>query len=235
MEFHGALVETAAVVLNYAEGPPNGPAYVLLHAGAARWQYGQALLEALVDSWHVYAPDFRGHGKSGRVPGAYRLQDYVDDTAAFLASVVREPAIVYGHSLGGEVAVMLAAQHSDLVRALIVGDAPLSKQRHATERQLAQAFRFAEQIAGAHVWLAQLDHVDAACDGGHEDVFERAVAIACTVGHQQQQGSRRQAVLRRHQKATVYVVCRPSVGTLLDLHSEPRRPNAQARLSVTHI
>ena len=134
MEFHGALVETAAVVLNYAEGPPNGPAYVLLHAGAARWQYGQALLEALVDSWHVYAPDFRGHGKSGRVPGAYRLQDYVDDTAAFLASVVREPAIVYGHSLGGEVAVMLAAQHSDLVRALIVGDAPLSKQRHATER-----------------------------------------------------------------------------------------------------
>jgi pimeloyl-ACP methyl ester carboxylesterase len=61
------------------------------------------------------------------------LQDYVRDIAAFLAGVVGEPAVVYGHSLGGEVAVMLAAQHPELVRALIVGDSPLSTRNHATE------------------------------------------------------------------------------------------------------
>jgi len=125
--------DAGEVVLNYAEGPTNGPPFVVLHGGAGRWQYSQTFLEALADEWHVLAPDFRGHGTSGRVPGAYRLRDYVRDTAAFLAGVVGQPAIVYGHSLGGEVGVMLAAEQPHLLRALIVGDAPLSVHQHATE------------------------------------------------------------------------------------------------------
>ena len=133
MDLRETFFDTGEVALNYAEGPPNGPPFVLLHGGAARWQYGGTLLEALAGDWHFYAPDFRGHGKSGRVPGAYLLRDYARDTAAFLAGAVKEPAVVYGHSLGGEVAVMLAAQHPEVVRALIVGDAPLSRARHATE------------------------------------------------------------------------------------------------------
>jgi pimeloyl-ACP methyl ester carboxylesterase len=130
---------TPEVVLNYAEGPRNGPAFVVLHGGAGRWQYSERLLEALAPHWHIYAPDFRGHGKSGRVPGAYHLADYVRDTAAFLAGAVGEPAIVFGHSLGGEVGVMLAAGHPELVRALIVGDAPLSCEQHAAERPAHRA------------------------------------------------------------------------------------------------
>src|SRR5437879_6888019 len=57
----------------------------------------------LADDWHVYAPDFRGHGKSGRVPGAYKLADYVRDTAAFLAGVLGEPAVenLLWHRLAG--------------------------------------------------------------------------------------------------------------------------------------
>ncbi len=133
MDLRQALFQTDRVLLNYAEGPPNGPAFVLLHGGAARWQYGEALLEILVNGWHVYAPDFRGHGHSGRVAGAYGLREYVRDTTAFLEGLVREPAIVYGHSLGGEVAVMLAAEHPELIAALIVGDAPLSIKHHLTE------------------------------------------------------------------------------------------------------
>ena len=139
MPLREALFETPEVTLNYAEGPPNGPAFVLLHGGAARWQYGRDLLEALAEQWHVFAPDFRGHGKSGRVAGAYCLGDYERDTAASLAGAVQSPAIVYGHSLGGEVAVMLAAHHPDLVRAVIVGDAPLSRHQHATEQPAHRA------------------------------------------------------------------------------------------------
>src|SRR5439155_2110524 len=133
MTLRERLFATGEVAINYAEGPANGLAFVLLHGGSARWQYGRDLLEMLADDWHVYAPDFRGHGKSGRVPGAYILADYVRDTAAFLAGVLAEPAVVYGHSLGGEVAVMLAAQHPEVVRAVVVGDAPLSRNQHATE------------------------------------------------------------------------------------------------------
>lgn len=122
-----------AVEINYAEGPENGPPFVHLHGGAGRWQGGEALLNLLASSWHVYAPDLRGHGRSGRVAGRYALTDFVLDTVTFLREVVRDPSVLYGHSLGGEVAVMAAASDPRLVRALIVGDAPLSIEDHPTE------------------------------------------------------------------------------------------------------
>lgn len=58
---------------------------------------------------HIYALDFRGHGNSGRTPGQYLLRDYVVDVKAFLEHQLMEPAIVFGASLGGWVAVMVTA------------------------------------------------------------------------------------------------------------------------------
>ncbi len=123
--------DTGTVELNYGEGPPNGPPFVILHGGAGSWHYADDLIALLVARWHVYAPDFRGHGLSGRVPGRYNLRDYAADTAAFLAGVVREPAVVYGHSLGGEVAIMAAAMQPGLFRAVIHGDVAFSTDDHA--------------------------------------------------------------------------------------------------------
>ncbi|MDP9359760.1 MAG: alpha/beta hydrolase [Chloroflexota bacterium] len=126
--FHMGTVE-----INYGEGPPTGAPLVILHGGAANWRYADHLIDLLVARWHVFAPDFRGHGQSGRVPGRYALADYTADTAAFLAKVVGGPAVVFGHSLGGEVAVMVAAQYPALVRAVVVGDVPFSTENHPTE------------------------------------------------------------------------------------------------------
>jgi pimeloyl-ACP methyl ester carboxylesterase len=131
--------DTDEVVLNYAEGPDNGPPFVLLHGGSGRWQYGEEFLGLLSQKWHVFAPDFRGHGKSSRGHASYRLVDYVRDTTAFLTEAVGRPPVVYGHSLGGEVAVKTAANRPDLFRALIVGDAPLSIHNPATEEPTHRA------------------------------------------------------------------------------------------------
>lgn len=125
--------DTGTVELNYGEGPPIGPPFVILHGGSASWRYAEALVDLLVGKWHVFAPDLRGHGLSGRVAGRYHLRDYAEDTAAFLAGVVRAPAVLFGHSLGGEIAIMVAATRPDLVRAVVHGDAPFSKKDHPTE------------------------------------------------------------------------------------------------------
>jgi pimeloyl-ACP methyl ester carboxylesterase len=136
---HEHHFNTGVVEINYAEGPPNGPPFVLLHGGSASWRYGQAFLEVLSDRWHVYAPDFRGHGQSGHVPGHYQVRDYAADTAAFLTGVVREPAIVFGHSLGGYTALAVAAEHPELVRAVIDGDATLARHQHPIEEPTHRA------------------------------------------------------------------------------------------------
>jgi pimeloyl-ACP methyl ester carboxylesterase len=82
------------------------------------------MLTELAKRCQVYAPDLRGHGKSSWVPWGYTIRDYVEDIAAFLREV-SGPAVLMGHSLGGIIAVATAKACPNLVRALIVGDAPL--------------------------------------------------------------------------------------------------------------
>jgi pimeloyl-ACP methyl ester carboxylesterase len=117
---------TGTVTLNYAESPRAGLPLVLLHGGSARWQAWEPLIGPLVAHHHLYALDLRGHGRSGHVPGGYRIQDYAGDLAAFLQGCVAEPAVLVGHSLGGIVAVMAAGQRPELIAGLVVVDAPLS-------------------------------------------------------------------------------------------------------------
>lgn len=126
LEIQEYTFDTGTVTLNYAELPSPGMPLVLLHGGSARWQGFNSILPDLASSFHIYAPDFRGHGKSGWVSGRYRLQDYADDTIAFLQHCLTQPAFLLGHSLGGMVALLVAAQYPAGVRAVAVGDAPLS-------------------------------------------------------------------------------------------------------------
>jgi pimeloyl-ACP methyl ester carboxylesterase len=121
-------MNTDTVTINYAKGPPSGPPLVLLHGGSGRWQNYEGIIPDLAPRFHLYAPDFRGHGRSGRVPGRYRLEDYADDTITFLRQNVAEPAYLFGSSLGGEVALMVAAQAPGDVRAVVVGDSPLTRK-----------------------------------------------------------------------------------------------------------
>jgi pimeloyl-ACP methyl ester carboxylesterase len=83
------------------------------------------MIPDLVVRWHIVAPDFRGHGRSAWVPGHYRLDDYAADTQALLRQL-QYPAVLVGHSLGGMVALVVAARAPQLVRAVVVGDTPFS-------------------------------------------------------------------------------------------------------------
>ncbi len=69
----------------------------------------------------VCAPDQRGHGRSEHVGrgGWYHFWDYVGD-AATLIDHLGGPLDVVGHSMGGTVALLLAATRPDAVRRLVL-------------------------------------------------------------------------------------------------------------------
>ena len=110
--------------LNCAVGPENGPPLVLLHGVTRCWRDCEALLPDLIERWHVFAPDHRGHGKSGRAAPAYRVADFAADAVALIETHVPGPAVLVGHSLGAMVAAVVAAERPWLVRALIMEDPP---------------------------------------------------------------------------------------------------------------
>ena len=115
-----------AAKLNYLDcGSPSAEPLVMLHGGAWCWQEFLSLIPSLAERGHVYALDLRGNGRSGWVPNTYRLQDFVEDSAEFLSRLNGRPILV-GHSLGGVIALMLAARCPERIKALIVEDSPLT-------------------------------------------------------------------------------------------------------------
>ena len=116
---------TGTTDINYAEGPHSGSPLVLLTGLPSRWQEFLPIIPAMSPQWHIYALDYRGQGKSGRVPGQYQSKYYAADVVKFLQQQLNEPAILFGESAGGALALWVAAQCPELVRAIVVGDFPL--------------------------------------------------------------------------------------------------------------
>lgn len=59
------------------------------------------------------------------VVSGYRRSDYAQDVEALVRQQIREPAILFGHSLGAVVALWVAAYAPELVRGLVLEDPPL--------------------------------------------------------------------------------------------------------------
>jgi pimeloyl-ACP methyl ester carboxylesterase len=123
------IVEKTAVVgnfkIHFAETPSIGPTIVLLHGIPGRWQEFLPIMPDLGSRYHLIAMDFRGQGKSGRMPGEYHSSFFSRDVLTFLRQYLKEPVNLFGMSAGGLVALDVAAQAPEEVNALMVGDAPI--------------------------------------------------------------------------------------------------------------
>jgi pimeloyl-ACP methyl ester carboxylesterase len=71
--------DTGEVVINFAESNNDHPPLVMLSGVAGNWQTWGELIPTLEQSWHIYACDYRGHGKSGRATSGYRAVDHALD------------------------------------------------------------------------------------------------------------------------------------------------------------
>ena len=124
------IFDASAVKLNYLDhGSSSGEPLVMLHGGAWRWQEYLSLIASLGQRWHIYALDLRGNGRSGWTPEKYRLRDFAEDNAEFV-SRLNAPAVLMGHSLGGVIALMVAARCPDKTKALIIEDVPLTLENY---------------------------------------------------------------------------------------------------------
>jgi pimeloyl-ACP methyl ester carboxylesterase len=105
-------------------GPAGAPRVVLVHGSLDR---SAAFLRAirLLADLNVIRYDRRGYGKSVESGTCPAFTDQVDDLASVVAG---EPAVLFGHSLGGVVALAFAARHPELAPAVVAYESPMSWQ-----------------------------------------------------------------------------------------------------------
>lgn len=105
-----------------AQGPPDAPAIVFLHGTRLSRASWTAQLDVLADEFRVIAVDLPGHG--GRARESFTLDAASDVVSAVIAQeAAGGHAVVVGLSLGGYVAMALAAREPDRVRGLVLAGA----------------------------------------------------------------------------------------------------------------
>ena len=133
MHFKEARFAASEVVLNYAEGRDTGPPFVVLHGGSGRWQYSHEFLGFLAAEFHVFAPDFRGHGNSGRAQTGYQLADYVRDTTVDGEPLKNDPVVRQ------RIAQLVTEGEVARVLGLRVVDASEKSERHGAPPPTVEA------------------------------------------------------------------------------------------------
>ncbi len=118
-------IRACGLCLHYAAwGPRSAPPLILLHGGAANSHWWDWVAPRLAGPVRVLALDFPGHGKSEWPrPPRYRMEDLVRAVMAFAEGLDVGCLDLVGHSMGGKVAMLVAAWHSRRVRSLVVVDA----------------------------------------------------------------------------------------------------------------
>lgn len=115
-----ARARVNGVALHY-ELQGDGPPLVLLHGLQGDSSTFGELPAALATRFTVLAFDQRGAGASEKPDCPLSTADLADDTAALMHHLGLDRAVVFGTSMGGQVAQQVAIRHPERVERLILG------------------------------------------------------------------------------------------------------------------
>ena len=118
-------VRVNGVCLRYA-AVGSGMPVVLVHGNGESHDLFETEIDQLAAAgFRVYAPDSRGHGASEPVK-EYHYADMAEDMFQFIRAMGLRAPMLYGHSDGGIIGLLLALRHPDALSMLAISGTNLS-------------------------------------------------------------------------------------------------------------
>ncbi|MCD6181352.1 MAG: alpha/beta hydrolase [Candidatus Cloacimonetes bacterium] len=131
----------------------SGPGMVFIGGLSATSTAWQSLQRRFSSSCRVICFDNPGVGKSEQPTRPYTLEQVADAFAEALAALDARDLYVVGHSMGGCIAMTLAAQHPRMVKQLVLANT-LAQPRELRENHFEQ-LRSARLTLSAEEWLTR--------------------------------------------------------------------------------
>jgi pimeloyl-ACP methyl ester carboxylesterase len=98
----------------------SGPALLLIHGLTASHAVWEPTIAEFSGTWRVIAPDLPGHGESDKPDAPYTIDFFAGVVRSLMRELDVHEAVVAGSSLGGQVALELAAWYPTFTRALVL-------------------------------------------------------------------------------------------------------------------
>jgi len=96
------------------------PTFIFIHGGGADTSHLAPQFNFFARRGTAFNLDLRGYGRSGKPARYGTIAQYADDVADFCCQLKITSPIIIGHSMGGMVAVELAAKHPMLPVAIVL-------------------------------------------------------------------------------------------------------------------
>src|SRR5262245_45961112 len=165
------------IELHYVELGKGEPV-VLVHGSLSDESFWNPQLELFAESYHVIAYSRRYNQPNVNQPlPAYSAVGDADDLAGLIKKLHLGRVHVIGHSYGAYTALFLAVRHPELVRSLVIAEAPavsllgdlpgeqaelgratLADIRHGMEEPMVAAFRKGDRNAGVAAFINYLSN-----------------------------------------------------------------------------
>ena len=111
--------DNAGVKLYYEKSGSGAP-LLLLHGWGGRADSFLPVTRDFSAARTVYAVDFPGHGNSPEPPAPWSVTEYMELIWAFIRRMDISGCDIIAHSFGGRVALLLAAEHPEAVRRMVL-------------------------------------------------------------------------------------------------------------------
>jgi 3-oxoadipate enol-lactonase len=104
------------------DGRPTGPTLAFVNSLGTDWRVWERVAARFADRYRLLFHDKRGHGLSDAPDGPLAMADHVGDLSALLDALAIEQMVVCGLSVGGMIALGLAAEQPPGLRGLVLCD-----------------------------------------------------------------------------------------------------------------
>jgi pimeloyl-ACP methyl ester carboxylesterase len=123
----------------YYESRGNGSPLLFISGATGDASHWVDVVDPLADQYTVLSYDRRGNSRSPRPEGytTTSADEQADDAAALLEALAREPALVYGNSVGAMILTDLVLRRPDLLRGAVFHEPPYAAVTSTGEEVVA--------------------------------------------------------------------------------------------------
>lgn len=137
----------------------SGQPVILLHPSPMSSEFLLPIIQSLVESNDVIAPDTAGYGRSDPLPDEWLqqhsdLQPYVDWLDLFLQELDLQDVVIYGSATGAQIAIEYAKQAPTRVKHLVLDNAAHFSAEEVADFAKDYFPSLAPQADGEHMDLA---------------------------------------------------------------------------------
>jgi pimeloyl-ACP methyl ester carboxylesterase len=146
VDFSEGYVDAKGRRLHYAKWGSEGPNLLLVHSMGMDCHSMDALCEALQDEYRILSLTILGHGDSEVPEKVPMLPEHAEVVREAARKLGYAPYTLIGHSIGGMMGMILAAEHPGEVQRLVLVDiAPFEMSRTGRPSRPPPPERFANE------------------------------------------------------------------------------------------